>query len=337
LSGAVILEDGLVSFFNPELNAWVFKNWRCTSCPQDCRCMRVASFVETVLLTWNHESFIRESILSCLKQNLSSKSSVLVHDDASSDKTTYEAISLMRSAKIPMTLLSRVENQFKIANFSFVAYLFTASRAKYVALLDGDDYWTNRSKLRVMTSALEKFPRSNLAYHDFYVPLRKLPFISIRNPGPQGLEQGSLKSVLSDNPIGALTSVFRPSVLPVEMPKGFEKLPIGDLPIWALLVKDEPAVYVKKCMGVYRLHRQNYFGNLKPLKMELAHKQALDYVQNNIEVINPRPVFRSRTGGFLRKLLKLRFTPLIWLNVSAPGLGRLVRAIIQGDFRRHRA
>ncbi len=110
-------------------------------------------FLSVVVLTYNHENFIRQCLDSILEQDTDFLFEILVGDDCSSDKTSeiiaeyqhrYPHIikPVLRSENIGAT-----KNQYD---------LFLKCSGKYIAILDGDDAWTHKEKLSIQTNFLEK-------------------------------------------------------------------------------------------------------------------------------------------------------------------------------------
>jgi len=272
------------------------------------------SFVETIIFTWNHEAFVDAAIASWEDQELDESSSLVVNDDASTDATLSQVLSRIGNTRRPITVISRIRNQYRESRFLFVLDLYGTSKAKYVAVLDGDDFWCSKDKLRLTTGALEAHPEACLVFHDFFVPVRSIPLISIRNPSRQGAKKISLASLVSENPIGALTAVFRTNALPESIPEGFARLKIADLPIWCFLANRGDVIHLPKSMAVYRMHAHNYFANLDKVSQHQAHKQAIEYILENLPVPAAPLLPGRRLGKWSDRFMRLRLTPRLWLR-----------------------
>lgn len=268
--------------------------------------------METILFTWNHEAFIDVAMASWESQDLEESSSLVVHDDASTDSTLDIVLGRIHGTAKPVTVISREKNQFAQSRFMFVPHIYSASKAKYIAVLDGDDFWCSKAKLRLTTEALEKNPLASLVFHDFFIPLRSIPLISIRSPSGIGEKIISTVSLMSENPIGALTAVFRVESLPKKVPSGFSELRIADLPIWIFLAHEGDVIYLRKTLAIYRLHANNYFANQKRASQQSAHEQAAYFAAEFLGI--PAPIgLRSRQVSFGNHLMRLRLTPPLWL------------------------
>lgn len=127
------------------------------------------------LMTFNHEEFIVECLQGIEMQQTSFDFEVVIGDDFSTDNNlTFikEFISKSKNQKIKYRLLSRnqedeyfKERQKKGRLFNFIDILNNCD-GKYIALLDGDDYWTDPHKLQKQVDYMEAHPTCVLTGHD---------------------------------------------------------------------------------------------------------------------------------------------------------------------------
>lgn len=121
--------------------------------------------VTVVCLTYNHADFIREALDGFVAQQTPWRFEVLVHDDASTDGTAeivrhYEALfpGLIRG-------VYQTENQYSKGVNIPRTFLYPLIRGRYVALCEGDDYWTDPHKLDKQVAALEAHPDVDICAH----------------------------------------------------------------------------------------------------------------------------------------------------------------------------
>src|SRR5690554_6365417 len=108
-------------------------------------------------LTYNHKPFIEKAINSFLTQKTNFSFEVLIHDDASTDGTS-EIVKAYES-KYPSIIkpIYQTENQWSKGLRSItVNYNFTRAKGKYIAICEGDDYWTDPHKLQKQVEFLEE-------------------------------------------------------------------------------------------------------------------------------------------------------------------------------------
>lgn len=133
----------------------IIKSW---SCDKDI-------IVSVDCTAFNHEKFIQQALDGFLSQKTSFPIEILVHDDASTDNTAV--IIQEYEKKYPRLIrpIYQTENQYsKGARISF-DYQFPRARGKYIAICEGDDYWTDPNKLQMQVDFLEAHPEYSMCFH----------------------------------------------------------------------------------------------------------------------------------------------------------------------------
>lgn len=127
--------------------------------------------VSVICITYNHEKYIEKCLESFICQKTNFEYEVIVHDDASTDKT--RDIIEKYSQKYPDIIkpIFQTENQYSKGVKITPKFVLPVVRGKYVAFCEGDDYWTDPLKLQKQYDALEENP-------DCYLCLHQVPFIN---------------------------------------------------------------------------------------------------------------------------------------------------------------
>ncbi|GEM_PF-445013 len=121
--------------------------------------------VSICCITYNHEKYIAEAIESFLMQETDFPIEIIIHDDASTDRTPE--IIKEYEEKYPDIIrpIYQKENQFskdrQVSN-NFVAPIV---KGKYVATCEGDDYWTDPKKLQKQVEFLQKNNNYLMCFH----------------------------------------------------------------------------------------------------------------------------------------------------------------------------
>jgi len=123
--------------------------------------------VSICCITYNHEKYIRDAIEGFLMQKTNFTFEILIHDDASTDKTAE--IVREYEQKYPQLIkpIYQTENQYSKGINPGVEFLFPRARGKYIALCEGDDYWIDPLKLQKQVDFLEANPEFGLVYTNF--------------------------------------------------------------------------------------------------------------------------------------------------------------------------
>lgn len=111
--------------------------------------------VSICCITYNHEPFIRKALDGFIMQETDFPLEVLIHDDASTDNTAN--IIREYELRFPHIIkpIYQTENQWsKGVKDNFLAN-FRRAQGEYVALCEGDDYWTDSKKLQRQADFLD--------------------------------------------------------------------------------------------------------------------------------------------------------------------------------------
>ena len=115
-------------------------------------------------VTYNHEPYIAQALDGFLMQKTSFPFEVIVHDDASTDKTAE--IIREYEIKFPKIIkpIYETENQYSKHDGSLSRIMDSACKGKYIALCEGDDYWIDENKLQLQVDFLEKNSEYGMCY-----------------------------------------------------------------------------------------------------------------------------------------------------------------------------
>lgn len=116
--------------------------------------------VSVIVITYNHEKFLDYAIESILNQETKFKIEVLIGNDCSTDNTKQVLEKYKNIENI--IIYNRTKNLG--ANKNLVD-LINRAEGKYIALLEGDDYWMDNLKLQKQVDYLEHHPECNSASH----------------------------------------------------------------------------------------------------------------------------------------------------------------------------
>lgn len=130
--------------------------------------MRQEELVSILCLTYNHVSFIRSALDGFLMQKTAFPVKIFVYDDASDDGTAE--IVKEYGERYPEqieAILSRENMYTKAEDFRVYIQKLLKSyiKGRYIALCEGDDYWTDADKLQIQVDYMETHPECSLTAH----------------------------------------------------------------------------------------------------------------------------------------------------------------------------
>ena len=119
--------------------------------------------VSVICNAYNHEKFIRDALEGFVMQKTTFPFEVLIHDDASPDKTAD--IIREYEAKFPEIIkpIYQTENQYYKGGI--LRFQVPRIKGKYVAVCEGDDCWTDPLKLQKQFDAMEAHPEVDICAH----------------------------------------------------------------------------------------------------------------------------------------------------------------------------
>ena len=114
------------------------------------------------MLTYNHEKYIRQALDSILMQKVNFKYEIVVGDDCSQDNTQDILNSYAQKFPDKFVLLLRDHNIGATNNgFDIKRHC----RGKYIANLEGDDFWIDENKLQIQVDFLETHKNCDAVAH----------------------------------------------------------------------------------------------------------------------------------------------------------------------------
>jgi glycosyltransferase involved in cell wall biosynthesis len=221
--------------------------------------------------TYNHERYLAQTLESFLMQKVSFPIEIIIRDDCSTDRTPQ----IVRDYAERFPRLVRViASDANVGVSRNALRIRAAARGKYIALCEGDDYWTDPQKLQKQVSFLEANPEFVMCGH------------RVRNVDASGnlLERQvftgddcpevfTLEHVLLGTPFHMNSWVFRVDALrsiPQDKMDIVLRLPAHDDPLLVLLLARGKGCCFRERMGVYRIHSSSYWSSRSELDCRFA-------------------------------------------------------------------
>lgn len=125
-------------------------------------------------ITYNHSAYIRQCLDGMLMQQTTFNFEILIHDDCSTDGT--DDIIREYASKYPQIIkpLYEEENQYQQGkSIGTAVWNLPRAKGKYIAMCEGDDYWTDPLKLQKQVDFLESHPEYSMCFHKVNVLLEE--------------------------------------------------------------------------------------------------------------------------------------------------------------------
>ena len=211
--------------------------------------------VSIICTTYNHEPYIRECLDGFMMQQTDFPFEVLIHDDASIDKSAD--IIREYEAKYPDIIkpIYQTDNQYSKGVKIGLTYLYPRAKGKYIAECEGDDYWTDPLKLQKQVDFMERHPEYVMCSHSFinYYQIENRFDAFYNPPIPNDFSYDINEYIKSQLWITQpLSILYRSSNLDIVRYSEYKNS--KDVTLCYFLLKHGPGYFMANDMGVYRRH-----------------------------------------------------------------------------------
>lgn len=122
--------------------------------------------VSVLCMAYNHEKYIRKTLDGFINQQIDFSFEVLVHDDASTDKTADIIREYVEKYPNIIKPIFQTENQYSKNVDIDRCILRTLAKGEYIAYCEGDDYWIDPYKLQKQVDFLDENPQYVATAHN---------------------------------------------------------------------------------------------------------------------------------------------------------------------------
>ena len=325
----------------------------------DYKMENVRPTVSICCITYNHAPYIRSALDGFLMQETDFAYEILIHDDASTDGTAD--IIREYTARYPDIIkpILREENQYSKGISNISIFNFPRARGEFIAMCEGDDYWTDPHKLRKQVDFLRARPDCSLCFHSSKI-------ISVDGSMAEGMMRPYRESrkvepeAIVDKSTGYPTaSLVFPARIVKTLPDYYLHCPVGDIPMQLMMACAGYAYYMDEPMCVYRVgvasswtslmkqgdyenKQKRYYEQMKEMYETFDrstfgrfHNEAMSaakriYFLTQVNTKHYDQVRKKEYRRYYRELsLRTRF--FIRFEIMAPGLYRLIQRVVRGS------
>lgn len=253
---------------------------------------------------YNQEKFIAQCLDGILSQQTLFCFEILVHDDASTDKTPE--IIKQYADKYPHLIkpVFQTVNQHSQQISIWKNFQLPRAKGKYIAICEGDDYWVDVYKLQKQVDFLENNPKYGMVY------TRTLLYSEQRQMMEEntfGFSSCSFAELLRQNGIPTLTVCFQANLMRQyyeEIMPGKKRWRMGDYPLWLWISHKREIKFMQEATAVYRVLGESQSHSSDILKTEAFHKSMLEikYYFINLYNKNLEPIYEESKNESFRYL-----------------------------------
>lgn len=211
--------------------------------------MKTKPFVSVYMVTYNHEQYIAKAIESVLMQETKYPFQLIIGEDCSKDGTREIVRQYAKKYPDKIKAILNAENLGAQKNAGNV---YKACKGKYIAMLEGDDYWTDSGKLQGQVDFLEENPGYSACFHNAKIITensnKEWLYCTFK-----GSTTFTLADIIKKNFIPTCSFVFRNEIDESFIEK-ITKLDCGDWALYIYVAEKGKVFYIDRIMSVYRSH-----------------------------------------------------------------------------------
>jgi glycosyltransferase involved in cell wall biosynthesis len=235
--------------------------------------------VSVSCLTYNHGDYIEESLEGILMQKTDFCFEVLIHDDASTDDTIKIIKRYQKEYPNVIKPIFQQKNKHSMGQRGMnIKYNLSRAKGRYIALCEGDDYWTDPLKLQKQIDFLEENPSYAVSFHDVDIAFENetCSYFKKYHPFLDGVNTVYFKDFLKQNfHIPTCSCIFRKDK--VNPPPFAERMNYEDFILFSCALVNSKAYVHYDQMGVYRKNNPGSVTNNKALFDAIRIKA--DYIE----------------------------------------------------------
>ncbi|WP_295231676.1 glycosyltransferase family 2 protein [uncultured Chryseobacterium sp.] len=266
--------------------------------------------ISVVTISYAHEKYIIDTIEGIMMQEYPGEIEFILANDNSPDRSDEIIKKYLQENKIPINITvcytKHTENKGMMRNFEWA---LNQATGKYIAICEGDDYWTDPLKLRKQVSFMEANPDFTMCFHKVDITMSdENDFFSYKLPDSDILY---LNDIVKNHYIPTCSLVYRNHMFPNGFPNWFSSSISGDIPLEVLLASKGKTKYLTDVMACYRRNNGGISKSPKQIaKTRAGYISMYNNLANEIEFKSASHLrylaFRLKLGYikvFLKKLL----------------------------------
>ena len=205
--------------------------------------------VSVIMITYGHEKYIQKAIEGVFLQKTNFPIEFIIANDCSPDNTDELVKEIIKKSPPNIQVRYTKHEANKGMNPNFI-WAYQQALGKYVAVCEGDDYWTDENKLQKQVDFLEQNPDYSISCHNIF--LLNGDTLSSESPYDKENTQETytLNDLASRNLIPTLSVVFR--YFDINFSDWYLSSPMGDYPLMLWIAQKGKIKYFDEKMAVYR-------------------------------------------------------------------------------------
>jgi len=189
--------------------------------------------LSVLIVTYNHERFIAQALDSVLMQVVDFDYEIVIGEDCSTDRTREIVIEYQKRYPCKIRLLL---NEINIGGARNYIRAYEACEGKYIANLDGDDYWTSPDKLQEQVDFMDNNPAFVMCFTNSNIVDEHDNIVKEDRIGEDRRKNLSQMEIVSGLVPPSNTIVFKNKAV-INIPDVYYAIANGDILIYAMLAE----------------------------------------------------------------------------------------------------
>lgn len=266
--------------------------------------------VSVLMITYNHAKYIKQSVESILNQETTFDFELIISNDNSPDETDSIIKEIIRTNP-KGNLIKYFKHEKNIGMMPNFLFTINKGNGEYVALCEGDDYWTSSLKLEKQLAFLDQNNDYSICFHN--VQILENDILKDSETKNEILETSTINDLAKYNFMHTPSVVYRNHLFE-SLPDYFVYSPIGDYFLHMLNAKYGKIKFINENMAVYRIHNTSYWSSKQQVDREIIW---IDFIKNiipnfdkTVQKILSKQIYelkKARLRGVDKLILKINF------------------------------
>ncbi|GAB3856367.1 hypothetical protein GCM10028822_28650 [Hymenobacter terrigena] len=269
--------------------------------------------VSVFMMTYNHAPYIKQALESVLDQRTDFAVQIVIGEDKSTDGTREIVADFARRYPNQIHALLHEKNVGASQNQLLV---LRACSGEYIAILEGDDYWTDPNKLQKQVDFLDTNSDYAISSHNVTVVSNEKPYATNGKPlySEAPFDTLTLKELAKGNTLPTASCVYRnyftAGPAPVGFPDWLGKVKVGDFCLHLLAARFGKIKYFQESMAAYRLHSGGIWTGQSILMRNSIFFDSVNYLKQE---------FTDEVRILLNEMQLRCLSEIAHLSVGVPG------------------
>jgi glycosyltransferase involved in cell wall biosynthesis len=227
-----------------------------------------------LIITYNQEKYIAECLEGILMQRIPYEFEIILSDDCSTDSTSLKAEYILKQNCHNYKILKNDQNTGISKNYQKG---FNECKGEYIAVIEGDDYWTDPDRIYKHITFLESHRECVMSFNRIiYYYEDSMRFVVPEWSSKEDFDYITTSRMAGGNCIGNLSAcVFRNSEIQ-KLKHDFFELEIADWMLGMTLGQFGLIAYLKEAMSVYRINPNGYWSKLSSTEQNHSIIRLID-------------------------------------------------------------